>query len=84
MESPISKSRLFLCILKKVSNGKIKEPFRVKDVMDCLNTSKPFLTKHCTDPKDKKKKATGNAYFIRVSRGLYEINPKYKPTHNST
>lgn len=71
-------SRIFKCILNKVCLKKIKEPFRVKDVIDCLGTSTPFLAKHSIDPNDANKKYMGNPYFIRVSRGLYKINPDYK------
>jgi hypothetical protein len=71
-------SRIFKCILNKVCKGIVKEPFRVKDVIDCLGTSTPFLSKHSIDLNDVNKKYMGNPYFIRVSRGLYKINPKYK------
>jgi hypothetical protein len=71
-------SKLFNCILKKVCAGQVAEPFRVKDVLDCLNTSTPFLSKHCVDKFDKSKVATGNPYFIRIARGQYIINPDFK------
>lgn len=71
------KSRIFRCILRKVCNG-MEQPFKVEDVIDCLNTSKSFLSKHAIDPKNKEKKVYGNPYFIRINRGEYMINPKYK------
>ena len=74
----LSRSRLFKGILKLVCEKRINDTFRVIDVKSVLKTSKPFLSKHCIDPLDPNKKATGTAYFIRVSRGAYKINPVYK------
>jgi hypothetical protein len=74
----IINSNLFKGILKLVCDKKIKEPFKVFDVKSVLKTSTPFLSKHCIDPTDPKKKATGNSYFIRVSIGSYKINPSFK------
>jgi len=71
-------SRIFNCILINVCNGKVKEPFRAKDIITCLGPSIPFLSKHSIDENDKNKKYMGKPYFIRVSRGLYFINPKFK------
>lgn len=71
-------SRIFKCILNKVCTGKIKEPFKAADVLECLGTSIPFLGKHAIDPNQPNKTILGNPYFIRVGRGLYKINPKYK------
>lgn len=71
-------SRIFKCILDKVCKGKIKEPFRTIDVIVCLGPSTPFLAKHSIDFNEPNKKYMGNPYFIRVGRGLYKINPKYK------
>jgi len=71
-------SRIFKCILEKVCKGIIKEPFRAKDVIDCLGPSIPFLGKHAIDPNNPNKIIYGNPYFIRVGKGLYKINPKYK------
>lgn len=70
-------SRIFECILNKFNNG-LNEPFKVEDVIDCLKTSKSFLSKHAIDPKNKQKKIYGRPYFIRTDRGEYKINPKYK------
>ena len=71
-------SRIFNCILNKVCKGNIKEPFRVKDVIDCLGTSTSFLGKHSIDPVDLYKIVYGKPYFVRVGRGVYKINPKFK------
>ncbi len=71
-------SRIFNCILKKVCKKEVKEPFRVKDVVECLGSSTPFLAKHSIDPNNENKIILGNPYFIRVSIGLYKINPKFK------
>ena len=71
------RSKIFECILNKVCNC-LNEPFRVNDVIECLKTSKSFLSKHAIDPKNKKKKVYRTPYFIRQSRGKYIINPKYK------
>lgn len=70
-------SKKFTCILKAVSNG-LNEPFRLGAVKNCVGTSHSFLSKHAIDPNNNKKKVYGKAYFIRVSRGLYEINPAYR------
>lgn len=74
----VSRSRLFKGILKLFCDKKINNKFRVSDVKSVLKASKPFLSKHCIDESDPNKKATGNAYFIRVSRGIYKINPTFK------
>tara|TARA_R110002049_G_scaffold185921_1_gene354190 strand:+ start:1696 stop:1923 length:228 start_codon:yes stop_codon:yes gene_type:complete len=71
-------SRIFKCILNKVCKKIIKEPFSAFDVRDCLGPSKSFLSKHAIDPNNPDKIIYGNCYFIRVSRGRYKINPKYK------
>jgi hypothetical protein len=73
-----SRSRLFNGILKLVCDKQIKEEFKVSDVISILGTCKPFLSKHCIDPLDPNKKATGNTYFIRISKGIYKINPIFK------
>lgn len=70
-------SEIFINILDKVCKG-LKEPFRVIDVIDCLNNSKSFLAKHSIDPNNHNKKLYGNPYFIRTNRGQYKINTKYK------
>ena len=72
-----SNSRLFNGILVKYLSGLLDKEFRVKDVKDVLRTSSPFLSKHCIDPKDKRKISEGNPYFVRVNVGLYKINPIY-------
>lgn len=71
-------SQIFKCILDKVCKGKVIEPFNAKDVIECLGTSIPFLGKHSIDPNNPDKKIYGNPYFIRVRRGFYKLNPKYK------
>ncbi len=70
--------RIFKCILNKVCNSEIKEPFRAKNVSACLVTSTPFLSKHCIDKNNKNNIAEGNAYFIRIEEGLYIIIPKFR------
>lgn len=71
-------SKIFNCILNKVCKGKVKEPFKVNDVIDCLRSSTPFLAKHSIDPLNDNKIILGHPYFIRVGRGLYKINSKFK------
>ena len=73
-----SRSRLFNEILKLVCEKKVNDKFKVADVKSVLKTSTPFLSKHCIDLSDPNKKATGNTYFIRISRGVYKINPTFK------
>ena len=67
-------SEIFKCILNKVCNGEVDEPFRVIDVINCLDTSKSFLWKHSKNNPKKE----GNPYFIRISKGLFNINPDFK------
>lgn len=71
-------SSIFKCILEKVCKGKVQEPFKAKDVLECLGTSIPFLSKHSIDKGNPNKTVYGNPYFIRVGEGLYKINPLYK------
>lgn len=72
-----SHSGHFKNIYKKSKSGRIPTQFRVKDVDDILKTSTGFLSKHSIDPNDINKKAEGNPYFVRIQRGLYEINSEY-------
>jgi hypothetical protein len=70
-----SNSRIFKKIREAVISGKCPEKFRVKDVLNELGTSLPFLSKHSIDSNNPAKLAEGNAYFIRAEIGLYQINP---------
>ena len=67
-------SKIFNCILKNVCSGEVKEPFKVKDVIKCLGTSKSFLWKHSENNPNGK----GRPYFIRIERGVFKINPIFK------
>lgn len=73
-----SRSKLFKGILNLVCRGEVPEPFTVSLVSSILGPSESFLSKHSIDRNDPNKKATGNPYFIRVVRGKYKINPKFK------
>lgn len=56
--------------INKVCREKIREPFGVKDVIECLGTSTAFLSKHAINPQNVNKKIGGKSYFIRVGRGF--------------
>lgn len=66
----MSKSHIFSKILKQVCNNKTQS-FRVSDFS--FLKSQSFLSKHRKGNTGKNK-----PYFIRISRGLYRINPLYK------
>ena len=67
-------SNILDCI-KDYVNTTGKSVFSPFDVHTCTQKTTAFLSKHALDPIIPKKVVYGKAYFIRVSYGLYKINP---------